>query len=252
MQSPTEDALAAVDDVVADVLALDEVDDVFGDGGGVVADALEVLGDEDEFEGGKYHAGIAHHVGKQFTENLVAVVVHLIVGGEDALRELDVAADDRVEGVANHFFGELAHARQIDVGLHAGVAKDAHGTLGDVDGLIADALEIVVNAGNGQDEAEIGGHELVQGEQLNDAVVDFHLELVDGVFFVEDALGELLIGVQNGVNGLVHSAFGEATHPEQALFHFVQIFFKVAFHESLPDSSDAKSRFLAALEMTTK
>jgi len=96
MQSPTEDALAAVDDVVADVLALDEVDDVFGDVGGVVADALEVLGDEDEFEGGKYHAGIAHHVGKQFTENLVAVVVHLIVGGEDALRELDVAADDGV------------------------------------------------------------------------------------------------------------------------------------------------------------
>jgi len=36
---------AAVDDVVADVLALDEVDDVFGDVGGVVADALEVLGD---------------------------------------------------------------------------------------------------------------------------------------------------------------------------------------------------------------
>src|SRR2546427_11734148 len=88
--------LAAVDGVVADVLALYEVDDVFGDVGGVVADALEILGDEDQFEGGKDHAGIAHHVGKQFTENLVAVMVHLIVGSEDALRELDVAADDGV------------------------------------------------------------------------------------------------------------------------------------------------------------
>ena len=39
--------LAAVDDVVADVLALDEVDNVFGDVGGVVADALEVFGHED-------------------------------------------------------------------------------------------------------------------------------------------------------------------------------------------------------------
>jgi len=47
-----------------------------------------------------------------------------------------------------------------------------------------------------QDEAEIGGHELVEREKLNDAIVDFHLELVDGVFFVEDTLGELLIGVQ--------------------------------------------------------
>jgi hypothetical protein len=37
--------LAAVDGGVADVLALDDVDDVFGDVGGVVADAFEVFGD---------------------------------------------------------------------------------------------------------------------------------------------------------------------------------------------------------------
>src|ERR1700735_2296346 len=51
--------LAAVDGGVADVLALDDVDDVFGDVGGVVADAFEVFGDEDEFEGGEDDAGIA-------------------------------------------------------------------------------------------------------------------------------------------------------------------------------------------------
>jgi hypothetical protein len=113
------------------------------------------------------------------------------------------------------------------------VAEDTHSSLGDVDGLIPDALEIVIDAGNSQDEAEINGHKLVQGEKLNDAVVDFHLELVDGVFFVEDALGELLIGVQDGVNGLVHGAFGEAAHPKQALFQLVQIFFEVAFHPVL-------------------
>jgi hypothetical protein len=39
--------LAAVDGGVADVLALDDVDDVFGDVGGVVADAFEIFGDED-------------------------------------------------------------------------------------------------------------------------------------------------------------------------------------------------------------
>jgi hypothetical protein len=113
------------------------------------------------------------------------------------------------------------------------VAKDAQGSLGDVDGLIADALEIVIDAGNSQDEAEIDGHELVQREKLNDAIVDFHLELVDGVFFLEDAIGELFIGIQNGVNGLVNGAFGEAAHPEQPFFHLVYVFFKVAFHESL-------------------
>src|SRR5258708_24680024 len=74
--------LAAVDGGVADVLGLDEVDDVLGYVGGVVADALEVFGDEDQFERGKDDAGIAHHVGEQFKENLVAVVVPPIVGGE--------------------------------------------------------------------------------------------------------------------------------------------------------------------------
>jgi hypothetical protein len=218
---------------VADVLALDEVDDVFGDVGGVVADALEVLGDEDQFERGKDDAGIAHHVGKQFTENLIAVAIYLIVGGEDTLGEFNVAADDGIEGVAHHFFDKLAHARKIDVGLHARVAKDAQGSLRDVDGLIANALEIVIDARDSQHEAEIDGHELVQREKLNDAIVNFHLELVDGVFFLEDALGELLIGFQNGVNGLVNGALREAAHPEQALFHLVQIFFEVAFHPVL-------------------
>jgi len=35
------------------------------------------------------------------------------------------------------------------------------------------------------------------------------------------------------VNGLVNGALREAAHPEQALFHLVQIFFEVAFHPVL-------------------
>src|SRR5258708_39468986 len=112
LQQPSNAKLAAVDGGVADVLALDEVDDVLGDVGGVVADALKVLGDEDQFERGKDHAGIAHHVGEQFTENLIAVVVHLIVGAEDALGEINVAASHGAKGIAKHLFGRCAHARQ--------------------------------------------------------------------------------------------------------------------------------------------
>jgi len=37
------------------------------------------------------------------------------------------------------------------------VAKDAQGALRDVDGLIADALEIVIDARDSQHEAEIDG-----------------------------------------------------------------------------------------------
>jgi hypothetical protein len=98
------------------------------------------------------------------------------------------------------------------------MAKNADGGLGDVDGLIADALKVVVDAGDGEDKAEIHGHQLMQGQKLDYAVVDLHLELVDGVFFVEDALGELLVGVQDGMDGLMDGAFGETAHPEEPFF----------------------------------
>ena len=49
-----------VGNVVADVLARDEVDNVLGDIRGVVADALAIFGDEDQFERGKDDAGVAY------------------------------------------------------------------------------------------------------------------------------------------------------------------------------------------------
>jgi hypothetical protein len=70
----------------------------------------------------------------------------------------------------------------------------------------------------------------VEREKLDDAIVDFELKLVDLVFFVEDALGELFVGVENGVDGLVDGALGERAHPEEAFFDDVEIFFEVAFH----------------------
>ncbi len=124
--------------------------------------------------------------------------------------------------------------RKIHVWFHARVAQDALGSLGDIHGLVADALEVVVDARNRQDEAKIDGHELVQRKKLHDAVVDFHLQLVDGVFFLENALGKLLIGLQHRVNGLVDRALREAAHPQQALFQLIQVFLKMAFHETFP------------------
>jgi hypothetical protein len=114
------------------------------------------------------------------------------------------------------------------------VAENAQGALGDIHGLIADAFEVIVDAGNGEHKTEIDGHELVQRKELNDPVVDFQLEFVDGVFFLEDALGELLVGFQDGVDCLVNGAFRKAAHPEQPLLQLIQIFFEMTFHESLP------------------
>jgi hypothetical protein len=69
---------------------------------------------------------------------------------------------------------------------------------------------------------------------LHYAVINFQLQFVDGGLFFESALGEGLVGVQNGVHGLVDGALGEAAHPEEALFDFVEILFKMPFHGVLP------------------
>ena len=120
--------------------------------------------------GGEDHAGIVHHVSEQFAEDLVAKLIDLIVAlAERFAPKLDVAADHGIRAVADHSLGKLAHARQIDVGLHVRMAKDAHGGLRDVYGLVADALEVAVDAGNGQEKAQIAGHRRVKSEQALNA-----------------------------------------------------------------------------------
>ena len=202
---------------MADVAAGHEVDYIFGDVDGVVTDAFEIFCDEDELEGGEDDGGILHHIGEKLAEELVAKAIDLIVALHHAAGEILIGADKSVEAVANHSFGKLAHAREIDVRFHLGMAQNAHGGLRDVDGLVANAFEVAIDARNGEEEAEIGGHRLIEGQQALDALIDFDLDLVDGVFLGEDGLGEMFFGVENGVDGLMDGALGEASHPEQAL-----------------------------------
>jgi hypothetical protein len=98
------------------------------------------------------------------------------------------------------------------------VAQDARSGLGDVDGLIADAFQVAIDARDGEEEAQVRGHGLLRGEEALDALVNFDLHFVDGVFFGEDDFGEMFFGVEDGVDGLMDGALGETAHPEEALF----------------------------------
>src|SRR6202030_3601186 len=86
------------------------------------------------------------------------------------------------------------------------------------------------DAGNGQNKAEIGGHKLLQREQLHHAVVNFNLQLVDGVFFAEDGSRQLFVRIEHRMNRLMHGSLGQAAHPKHALFQLFQIAFEMAFH----------------------
>jgi len=55
---------------MAHVARRDDEDHVLGDVGGVIADPLEVAGDEDQVQRGLDGAGVLEHVGQQFAEDL--------------------------------------------------------------------------------------------------------------------------------------------------------------------------------------
>ena len=107
---------------------------------------------------------------------------------------------------------------KIHVGFDLRVAEDAGGGLGDVDGLVADAFQVAIDARDGEEEAQVRSHGLLSGEEALDALVNFNLHFVDGVFFGEDDFGQVFFGVQDGVDGLMDGALGEAAHPEETLF----------------------------------
>src|SRR5574340_857038 len=112
------------------------------------------------------------------------------------------------------------------------MTEDAQGRLRDIDGLIPDAFEIAIDAGSGKYEAQVDGHRSLEGDELHHTLVDFDLHLVDGVFVIDDALGQGFVLLKYSLDRLVDSELGETRHTEQALLQLLQIMFKVPFHSS--------------------
>jgi hypothetical protein len=223
---------AAIKRRMAYVASGDKVDYVLGNIGGVIANAFEVLGDEHELESREHHRGIFHHVGEKFAEDLIADAVHLIIALHDATGQVLILANDRIQAVAHHAFDQFAHTWQVHVGLDLGMAKNARSGLSDIDGLIADSFEVAIDASDRQEEAQVGGHGRLQSQKALHPVIDLDLHFVDGVFFREDGLGQVLFGVQNSVHGLMHGSFCEAAHPQEPLLQLFEIAFEMAFHEA--------------------
>src|SRR5215472_3603280 len=108
------------------VASRDKIDHVLGNVGGVIPDPFQVLRDQHEFEGGKYHRRVFHHVSEQFTKHLVAQAVHLIVALKHTLRQFLIAPNQGIQAVADHAIGQVAHARKVYVRLYLRMPENAH------------------------------------------------------------------------------------------------------------------------------
>src|SRR5438046_8717760 len=75
---------------MADVKSADPEDDVFGNVGSVVGDALEVTRGENELHAGAHQLGLLRHVLEQLLENAVAVLTHAIAAFDKLRGHLEV------------------------------------------------------------------------------------------------------------------------------------------------------------------
>ena len=201
--------------VVADVEGRHHEDDVFRHVGGVIANPFEMARDQDQVQGRLDGLGIPRHVPNQFPEHLCLQPVQLIVTIQHPSGQVHVPLDERIERIAQHALRDRGHPRNVDEFLDRGMLQIPLSRLGDVDGQIAHAFEIGVDLDRRDDRPQVDGHRLVQGEQLEAAVVDFDVQAVDRVVADEHAFDQLQVALDEGAYGEPDAVFREATHLEQ-------------------------------------
>src|SRR5262249_61883162 len=75
----------------------------------MIADALEILRDEELPHRAADRPGILSHDGEEAAEELGVELVDLVVGAEDPERQVDVLAHERVEAAVHHAARERRH-----------------------------------------------------------------------------------------------------------------------------------------------
>ena len=102
------------------------------------------------------------------------------------------------------------------------------------------AFEVLGNFHRHGDEAQVGGQRRL-GEQLDDQFVDLHLELVDDPVIFLYAHGEVVVALEERLQGLIHRGLGVAGHGEQFLPQTVQPDLKMFSINHLSSSSTCRN-----------
>ena len=136
---------------VTDDCAVDHVDDVFINVGGVVADAFQVTRDIQEIEVAFDVFGVLMHKSEELGVVLPVHLVDDVVVGESGGGKIGVEPDEGVEALAERVFRALAEGTQVDGHLRRRDGVEGERALCDVHGEVADALQVVVHLEAGDD-----------------------------------------------------------------------------------------------------
>ncbi len=200
-------------------LAGGDVDDLFGDVGAMVADALKLVGDdvgrEGEFDVGVTGCDALLH----FQKDGPLKFVHRVIAGENGLREFRVLpfkARDRIAHDADRAIGH--HPKSS--GRLIGERLKRRDLFGDGHGAVGRALQFVVDLHDHEQEAEepFGQIDCCArdvGQQIDGRSFDLHVSAIDDRIMADDPVRFGLIHLKDGFDG----AFDHAFHTSPLLDH---------------------------------
>jgi hypothetical protein len=117
-------------------------------------------------------------------------------------------------------------------GLIAGEGDE----LGDVDALVAHALDVLHHVQEGRHDAQIAGDGGLEGEQGEDPLVDLEIAPVDAIVVGDHHLGELDILVLERLEHAVELLDDKVEPAERALLELAQLQLEVLARGGLGDS----------------
>ncbi len=144
------------------------------------------------------------------------------------MREAGVAADEGVERVAQHALRDVRHPRNVDQFLDRRMRHVALRRLGNVDGEVADALQVGVDLHGGDDRAQVDRHRLVERQQREAAVVDLDVQRVQRTIAGQDARDQVAVAVDQALDREADSFLGEPAHLEKASFELLELVLEMA------------------------
>ena len=155
----------------------------------------------------------------------IEIVVHRVVCGDDLARRQLVLCRQGIEGIQNHLVSLFAHGNGL---TYRRVALLADGDkvgddLGDIGGMVTDALNVRDHLHGSGDAAQVACHRLLTQQQRHAAVLDVPLHVVDAGVPLHD--GRSCIGVSDAerFQSVLHGIGRVAAHFGQRIFQRFQI-----------------------------
>ena len=197
----------------------------------MIADALQIFVDQQQVRGVFAVFRILTDDLNEVRFYLDKVVVHNVVMDNDGVGLVNIFVYITIHSIHQHDHGLRRHLLDILPRKPAGHVGNGNGQLGDIRGVVADALHVRHHFHGGGDGPQVPGHRLLLDQELEAEIFDLLLFLVHQVVFLHDPLGGLHIVIQQSLDRVLDGLLDHAAHVGHFFAQLLQLFVKFQSHQ---------------------